>query len=646
MHHCVCLSEAHKKRRLPFEKSLEGVAPEIASQWHPTRNGTITPRDVYSRSHQKVWWKCPEGPDHEWEATPHNRLRGGKGCPCCCGRQVSVTNSLATVAPEIAAQWHPTLNGTTTANGVVSQSNQKVWWKCPEGPDHKWEATPASRVGGGNGCPCCCGRQVSVTNSLATVAPEIAAQWHPTLNGTATPNDVVSQSHQKIWWKCPEGPDHEWEATPASRVGGGNGCPCCCGHQVSVTNSLATVAPEIAAQWHPTLNGTTTPNDVVSQSGQKVWWKCPEGPDHEWEARPADRVGGGKGCPCCCGRQVSVTNSLATVAPEIAAQWHPTLNGTTTANDVVSQSNQKVWWKCPEGPDHEWEARPADRVGGGSGCPCCCGRQVSVTNSLATVAPEIAAQWHPTLNGTTTPNDVVSQSNQKVWWKCPEGPDHEWEARPADRVGGGNGCPCCSGHQVSVTNSLATVAPEIAAQWHPTLNGTTTPNDVVSQSGQKVWWQCPHGHEWEASLDNRVGKLTGCPYCQNSTEDLVRQVLENLVGFPLPICCPGWLVNPRTKRRLELDMYSEVHRLAFEYDGEQHHQYIPHFHRTRDHFVYRCQLDRLKDEACHRHGVRLIRIPSHRLQGNTKDADAVRDVLQRILCEHDLCTLWKGTGLS
>ena len=55
-------------------------------------------------------------------------------------------------------------------------------------------------------------------------------------------------------------------------------CPCCCGRQVSVTNSLATVAPEIAAQWHPTLNGTTTPNDVVSQSGQKVWWKCPEGP--------------------------------------------------------------------------------------------------------------------------------------------------------------------------------------------------------------------------------------------------------------------------------------------------------------------------------------------------------------------------------
>ena len=303
MHHCVCLSGVHAKRRPSFEKSLEGVASEIAAQWHPTRNGTITPRDVYSQSGQKVWWKCPEGPDHEWEATPDSRVGKGSGCPCCSGRQVSVTNSLATVAPEIAAQWHPTLNGTTTPNDVVSQSHQKVWWKCPEGPDHEWEARPADRVGGGSGCPCCCGRQVSVTNSLATVAPEIAAQWHPTLNGTTTANDVVSQSNQKVWWKCPAGPDHEWEATPASRVGGGNGCPCCSGRQVSVTNSLATVAPEIAAQWHPTLNGTTTPNEVVSQSHQKVWWKCPEGPDHEWEARPADRVGGGNGCPCCSGRQ-------------------------------------------------------------------------------------------------------------------------------------------------------------------------------------------------------------------------------------------------------------------------------------------------------------------------------------------------------
>ena len=64
-----------------------------------------------------------------------------------------------------------------------------------------------------------------------------------------------------------------------------------------------------------------------------------------------------------------------------------------------------------------------------------------------------------------------------------------------------------------------------------------------------------------------------------------------------------------TRRRLELDMYSEKQRLAFEYDGAQHDVYTPHFHLNEHHFAYRRLLDRLKDELCRSHGVTLIRIP-------------------------------------
>ena len=53
----------------------------------------------------------------------------------------------------------------------------------------------------------------------------------------------------------------------------------------SVTKSLATLNPEIADQWHPTQNGDLTPVQVVARSGRNVWWKCSEGPDHEWPAR-------------------------------------------------------------------------------------------------------------------------------------------------------------------------------------------------------------------------------------------------------------------------------------------------------------------------------------------------------------------------
>jgi hypothetical protein len=39
-----------------------------------------------------------------------------------------------------------------------------------------------------------------------------------------------------------------------------------------VTNSLATIKPLAAAQWHPTENGELTPADVVAGSGKMYWF--------------------------------------------------------------------------------------------------------------------------------------------------------------------------------------------------------------------------------------------------------------------------------------------------------------------------------------------------------------------------------------
>ena len=111
--------------------------------------------------------------------------------------------------------------------------------------------------------------------------------------------------------------------------------------------SLKELFPEGAAQWHTTRNGDVTPADVVAGSGKKVWWKCPKGDDHEWQTNPSDRTWNESGCLCCSGRQVSVTNSLATQFPDVAEEWHPTKNGDLTPVDVVAGSIKRFWWKCP-----------------------------------------------------------------------------------------------------------------------------------------------------------------------------------------------------------------------------------------------------------------------------------------------------------
>ena len=186
-------------------------------------------------------------------------------------------------------------------------------------------------------------------------------------------------------------------------------------------------------------------------------------------------------------------------------EWDKEKNEEQTPQDVSCKSNKKVWWKCKAG--HEWQTAISSRANG-TGCPYCKGQRViKGVNDLATVAPEVAAQWHPTKNGARTPETTSPQSGKKVWWQCSNG--HEWKALVYNRTNG-TGCPHC---RVRVGfNDLATAAPEVAAQWHPTLNQGVTPEAITAHTGKKIWWQCSKGHEWQASVSNRV-KGSGCPFC-------------------------------------------------------------------------------------------------------------------------------------
>ena len=42
--------------------------------------------------------------------------------------------------------------------------------------------------------------------------------------------------------------------------------------------------------------------------------------------------------------------------------------------------------------------------------------EIAKENCIATTHPQIAAQWHPTLNGELTPFDVREGSTDRVWW--------------------------------------------------------------------------------------------------------------------------------------------------------------------------------------------------------------------------------------
>lgn len=86
-----------------IEKSLKTNYPQIASQWHPTKNKPLLPEQVTVKSSKKVWWTCEAG--HEWQTAVSERTRGS-GCPYCSGRYASKENNLQVLFPEISKEWN------------------------------------------------------------------------------------------------------------------------------------------------------------------------------------------------------------------------------------------------------------------------------------------------------------------------------------------------------------------------------------------------------------------------------------------------------------------------------------------------------------------------------------------------------------
>lgn len=339
---------------------------------------------------------------------------------------------------SLLLEWDQKANGEMTPATVTHGSGKMAWWRCSKG--HTWQAVINSRSSG-SGCPVCAGKTVyNGDNDLMTELPELARQWHPTRNAPLMPSQVTRGSHRQVWWRCEKG--HEWRTSVKARAEG-NGCPVCAGRRLlSGDNDLAAVYPDLAAQWHPVKNGALTPDMVLSSAMCRVWWRCEKG--HEWQARVRERSRG-TGCPVCSGQKVEAgVNDLASCYPEIAAQWHPVRNGKKKAHEAAVSSNSRVWWQC--GLGHEWQANICSRTMEQTGCPYCTNRKVLAGfNDLATLEPEIARQWHPTLNGSLTPEQVTAGSGRKVWWSCPEG--HVWKtvvyARTREKR---TGCPVCAGN--------------------------------------------------------------------------------------------------------------------------------------------------------------------------------------------------------
>lgn len=499
------------------ENCLAKIKPDLVVEWHPTKNGVLTPYDVVAGSTKKVWWKCNKG--HEWKTAIYYRKSGSR-CPYCFGvgpaKKVSKDNCLANTHPYLISQWNFNKNSDITPYNITAGSGKKVWWICSKG--HEWQASIEKRAKD-RSCPICISwRRTSFAEQfllfyLRLVFENTKSRYKykandnrkveldiyiPELNiGIEYDGSYYHNSNDSIKRDELKNEFAQKNSVFLIRVRA-KGLPKVerFGSLIIEHNDQESRKLESLKQCLFIIFDEILREYKLDDSKQKIISNIKLNSKFEQE----------QGLIYEQMYQGEKEQSLFVTHPELSRQWHPTKNESLKPEHLSFGSNIKVWWKCDN--NHVWKAKVADRANKGRGCPYCSGFVVTMENCLATLDPQLSKEWHPK-NGELTPNLVKLNSNKKVWWRCQEG--HEWKAVVQSRSKG-HGCPYCSGLRATKTNSLAELNPELANQWHPTKNGELDPTLIKPGSNRKAWWLCKNGHEWAAVIASR-NSGNGCPYC-------------------------------------------------------------------------------------------------------------------------------------
>ena len=354
-------------------------------------------------------------------------------------------------------------------------------------------------------------------------------------------------------------------------------------------------------EWDYDLNQGLAPSKLSYGSNKKVWWKCSYC-GHLWKTSIYHRTIKNSGCPQCYHskrKSFCKQDNLAITHPNLVTDWDQSRNGELFPYMFTKNSRYKVWWKC-----HLCGREVQMPIKNYAGCRLCKKKQFLADRNLTVTNQQIMEEWNYKRNQNINPEDFLPSSQSKVWWLCRKC-GYEWQAKISNRTVLNRACPCCSNKVVvKGKNDLTTTHPDIAKEWHHTKNENLSPFTVTHGSGKKVWWICPNGHEYQATVLHRTQENgTGCPICNSGRQtSFAEQAVFYYVKKVFPDAISRY--TDHFLGKMELDIFIPELKLAIEYDGENWHDGNEKFNREKNKF-----------NICQKQGIKLIRLrekePSH-----------------------------------
>ena len=429
--------------KVGFGNDLQTLYPEIAKEWHPTKNGDMKPNQFTPGSHKKVWWLCEKG--CEWETFPYARTKGnnkkGTNCPYCAGQKVGFNNDLAATFPDLLKEWDAEKNKGIDPTKIHPGSHKKVWWICKNGT-HSWKTKITLRTRGGYDCPKCSKQTSRPELYFYSEFQSIFKSVHHRKKIEKMEIDIFIEDinlaieYDGVYFHKSKTKTDKLKKNKIINLG----MKCINVREIPLKKIL-----DNDLLIKPTQDIQLTFLELLKEIKQLKILNENHKKDidnylNEKQQRNIDLYK----------KLISYLpgplpgQSFADKFPHLVKEWNHSKNGALTPYNMhPGNPTQKIWWLCEKGC--EWETTCNTRTNKSrkkhTSCPYCSGHKVGFGNDLQTLYPEIAKEWHPTKNGDMKPNQFMPGSGKKVWWICNN--THSWQSTILNRKNG-SGCPYCN----------------------------------------------------------------------------------------------------------------------------------------------------------------------------------------------------------
>lgn len=314
-----------------------------------------------------------------------------------------------------------------------------------------------------------------------------------------------------------------------------------------------------------------------------------------WSPSINNHINRQSGCPDCSGNVVWTLGRFLRRAKEIHGDQFD--YSCIVDGDIVNHES-RINIKCIT-CSYQWSPSIDNHISARSGCPNCSGNaQWTLCRFLVCAEKVHGNRFDYSL--ITGIHNMDSGSKVPIICKTCK---YKWSPMINNHINKRSGCPSCSNKARWTIERFLSRAIRV---HHDLYDYSLITSDDITSKESRILIICKTcKYKWSPTLHSHINNKTGCPVCKSSYgEKECKYILDECnLEYDREVILPE-LPNSR----YDFAFVHEDHLYFLEFDGIQHFENVPHFHKSNDEFLIRQENDRVKTSIALKRGSTIIRI--------------------------------------